>query len=160
VFVTTAYVDGGRPFPWGARPTSWPALRDATSTGLIAVGSHTHSHRLLDRLDSDAVAEELDRSIALIGEHIGTAPDHFAYPKAVPGSPAAEIAVRLRFRSAALASNRVNRPGHADVHRLGRTPIQRSDSPAIFTAKVDGGMRLEGVLRSLAARQRLRGQSW
>ena len=75
---------------------------------------------------------------------MGTAPAHFAYPKALPGSPAAELAVRARFRSAALAASRVNRPGHTDLHRLWRTPVQRSDGSEFFAAKALGGMRLEG----------------
>lgn len=158
LYVATSYIDEGSDFPWGAPPTSWAALRDAASTGLVSVGSHTHSHWLLDRLDTAAVEADLDRSIDLIGEHLGAAPAHFAYPKAMPGSPAAEVAVRRRFRSAALASSRVNRPGHTDLHRLSRTPVQRRDGIEFFTAKAHGGLRLEGELRSLTARLRYRGQ--
>ena len=81
------------------------------------------------------IDDDLDRSIALIAEHIGVTPAHFAYPKALPGSPAAELAVRRRFQSAALAASRVNRAGHPDLHRLWRTPVQRSDTPECFAAK-------------------------
>jgi len=158
LYVATQFVDDGTEFPWGAPPTSWAALRDAMSTGFITVGSHTHSHWLLDRLDAAAVEADLDRSIDLIGEHLGAAPAHFAYPKAMPGSPSAEVAVRRRFRSAALASNRVNRPGNTDLHRLSRTPVQCRDGIEFFTAKAHGGLRLEGELRSIAARLRYRGQ--
>jgi hypothetical protein len=112
---------------------------------------------LLDRLDPAAIADDLDRAIELIGTHLGTAPAHFAYPKALPGSPQAEIAVRRRFTSAALAASRVNRPGRTDLHRLWRTPVQRADGFEFFTAKADGGLRLEGELRALAARIKYRG---
>lgn len=157
LYAATRFIDEGSEFPWGAPPTSWAALRDAAATGLVTIGSHTHSHWLLDRSDSGAVVDDLDRSITLISEHVGTAPAHFAYPKALPGSPAAELAVRARFRSAALAASRVNRPGHTDLHRLWRTPVQRSDGTEFFAAKALGGMRLEGELRSLAARVKYRG---
>ena len=156
LYAATQFIEEGTDFPWGARPTSWSALRDAVSTGLITVGSHTHSHSLLDRLDRSAVEADLDRSIELIGEHIGIRPQDFAYPKAVPGCPAAEVAVRRRFRSAALAASRVNRPGATDIHRLWRTPVQRSDGDEFFAAKAAGGLRLEGELRGLAARVRYR----
>ena len=159
LYAATQFIDEGIPFPWGASPTSWAALRDALSTGLVTVGSHTHSHWLLDRRDEASVTDDLDRSIELIGQNLGVAPAHFAYPKAVPGSPAAEVAVRRRFQSAALAGSRVNRPGHADVHRLWRTPIQRGDTPDFFAAKAAGGMRLEGQLRALAARVKYRGDT-
>lgn len=157
LFVATHYVDAQESFPWGAPPTSWSALRDSLTSGNVTIGSHTHAHWLLDRLDPDATTADLDRSIELIGEHLGVDARHFAYPKAVPGSPAAEIAVRQRFASASLAASRVNRPGHTDPHRLWRTPIQRSDGFDTFTLKADGGLRLEGELRSLTARARYRG---
>jgi hypothetical protein len=44
----------------------------------------------------------LDRSIGVVGERLGVTAQHFAYPKAVLGSPSAQRAVRKRFRSAAL----------------------------------------------------------
>ena len=158
LYAATRFIHEGLEFPWGAPPASWAALRDATATGLVTIGSHTHSHWLLDRLDADVIDDDLDRSIALIGEHVGVAPCHFAYPKALPGSPVAELAVRRRFRSAALAAGRVNRAGHTDLHRLWRTPIQRSDTPQFFAAKAGGGLRLEGELRALAGRVKYRGQ--
>ena len=157
LYAATGFIDEGHDFPWGAPPTSWAALRDALTTGLITVGSHTHSHWLLDRLAASELDDDLDRSCELIASHLGVAPTHFAYPKAIPGSPQAEIAVRRRFRTAALAGSRVNRPGHTDLHRLWRTPIQRSDSTADFAAKAAGGLRLEGELRALAVRARARG---
>jgi peptidoglycan/xylan/chitin deacetylase (PgdA/CDA1 family) len=157
LFVATHYVDEQEDFPWGAPPTTWAALRDSLAGGNVTIGSHTHAHWLLDRLDPDTTAADLDRSIELIGEHLGVDANHFAYPKAVPGSPSAEIAVRRRFASASLAASRVNRPGHTDRHRLWRTPIQRSDGFDNFVLKADGGLRLEGELRSLTARAHYRG---
>jgi peptidoglycan/xylan/chitin deacetylase (PgdA/CDA1 family) len=157
LYVATQYIDEQAEFPWGARPTSWAALRDTVATGLITIGSHTHSHWLLDRLEPAEVAADLDRSIELIGEHLGLSAQHFAYPKAMPGSAHAEAAVRQRFRSAALAASRVNRRGRTDPHRLWRTPVQCSDRLEHFQAKARGGMRLEGELRALVARVKYRG---
>ncbi len=158
LYVATEFVDRGIEFPWGAPPTSWAALRDAVGTGLVTVGSHTHGHRLVDRLDRAAAVDDLDRSIELIGEHLGAPPAHFAYPKAVPPSPAAEVEVRRRFASAALAASRVNRPRRTDVHRLWRTPVQRQDDLDLFAAKARGGLRLEGEARALVARVKYRAQ--
>ena len=157
LYVATSFVDEDIEFPWGAPPATWSGLGEAASTGLVTIGSHTHTHGLLDRLDDRAVDDDLDRSIELISDHIGERPRHFAYPKAVPGSSAAEIAVRRRFETAALARNRVNRPQRTDLHRLWRTPVKRSDTPELFAARAAGGLRLEGELRALAARARYRG---
>ena len=120
--VATDFVDHNEPFPWGAPPLSWASLRDAASTGLVTIGSHTHTHRLLDRCDEATIIEELDRSIDRIGAELGEAAAHFAYPKAVAGSAAADAAVRARFRSAALAGTRANRAGHTRRASLGRQP--------------------------------------
>jgi peptidoglycan/xylan/chitin deacetylase (PgdA/CDA1 family) len=157
LYASTHYIDSGEAFPWGAPAASWAGLRDAASTGLVTIGSHTHTHALLDRAEPAEIGAELDRSIDLIGEHIGTPPAHFAYPKALPGSEAAEAEVRRRFITAALARSRVNQPGTTDLHRLWRTPIQRSDGFDFFAAKAAGGLRLEGELRDLVARFKYRG---
>jgi len=45
LYVATDHIESGRPFPDDGRPVSWSGLRDALSTGLITVGSHTHTHR-------------------------------------------------------------------------------------------------------------------
>ena len=159
LYAATRFIDQSVEFPWGAPPASWAGLSDAMSSGFVSIESHTHTHSLLDRLETDSIGADLDRSIDLIGEHLGRRPRHFAYPKALPGSPTAEIAVRQRFASAALATSRVNRPGKTDAHRLWRTPIQRSDGFEAFKLKAAGGLRLEGELRSLTARARYRGSN-
>jgi peptidoglycan/xylan/chitin deacetylase (PgdA/CDA1 family) len=147
LYLATGFIEQGKPFPDDGVPLSWAMLRDALSTGIVEVGSHTHRHALLDRLRVEEIDEELDRSIGLIGERLGATAAHFAYPKAVPGSRAAEEAVRARFRSAALAGTRANRFGATDPYRLARSPIQVSDGMRWFARKVRGGLALEDVLR-------------
>lgn len=154
LYAATAFIDEGRPFPDDGHPVSWRGLADACSTGLVEVGSHTHRHRLLDRIPDAEVADELDRSIELIGEHLGRPPLDFAYPKAVAGSPAADDAVRARFRSAALAGTRSNPYGDTDPHALARSPVQRSDGMRWFHHKAAGGMGLEDRLRQMLNRRR------
>lgn len=154
-YVATSFVDERREFPGQGRPISWAGLTELASSQYVTIGSHTHRHMLLDRLDPTQIDEELDRATELLGEHLGVTPAHFAYPKAVAGSPAAEDAVRKRFRSAVLAGTRANRPG-ADLHRLARSPIQASDAMGWFRHKARGRMHLEDDLRSLANRARYR----
>lgn len=147
LYVATDFVDRQIPFPNHGTPLSWNALRDVSSTGLVTVGSHTHTHALLDRLDPGAIASELDQADDLIEAHLGNRPTHFAYPKAVAGSSPADTAVRERYRSAALAGTRANEYGTTDPHRLARTPVQCSDGMRFFTAKLRGGMRFEDSVR-------------
>lgn len=147
VYVVTGLVGSDRPFSDGVPMLSWAALADAASTGLVTVGSHTHNHRLLDDAEAALAVDELDRSIAAIGDRLGSAPRHFAYPKAQAGSAAADTAVRQRFASAALAGTRANRFGATDPYRLARSPIQVADGMRWFERKARGGMELEDRLR-------------
>ena len=138
-------------------PVSWAGLADVLTTGLVTVGSHTHTHALLDRLDPALVGAELDRSVELIGERLGVRAEHFAYPKALMGSPAADRAVRERFVSAAVAGATANRPGHTDPWHLARTPVQVADGLGWFARKAHGGMAFEETLRRVANRRRYSG---
>lgn len=154
LYVATEFIETGRPFPNEGSPASWSALGDAVSTGLITIGSHTHSHALLDRVSERVAVDELDRSIDLIGERLGVRARHFAYPKAILGSVQAQQQVRSRFASAALAGTRPNLYQRTDPWRLNRSPIQLEDGLRYFERKVRGGMRLEDDLRRLASRRR------
>jgi peptidoglycan/xylan/chitin deacetylase (PgdA/CDA1 family) len=154
LYVATDFVERGLPFPGGGAPISWSALADTIATGYVDVGSHTHHHALLDRLPAPEIAAELDRSTELIAEHTGARVAHFAYPKAIPGSPAAQAAVRERFRSATLAGTRANRYGTTDPYRVARSPIQVSDGMRWFRHKVAGGLGFEDTVRRAVNRGR------
>lgn len=156
LYIATDFVDSMRCFPADGRPASWAALADGLSTQVLSIGSHTHTHALLDRLPPTAVDDELDRSIGLIQEKLGFTPRHFAYPKALVGTGHAEAAVRQRFASAALAGCRANQVGATDPWRLARSPIQVADGQRFFRCKVAGGMALEETLRNLKNRRRYR----
>ncbi|MGH8824255.1 MAG: polysaccharide deacetylase family protein [Jiangellaceae bacterium] len=158
-YLSTDFVERGRPFPHGGHPLSWSAVNDAVSTGLVTVGSHTHTHALLDRLDEQAAADELDRSTGLLADRVGVDAVHFAYPKAVVASREVEAVVRTRFRSAALAGTRPNRYGLTDPYRIARSPIQRRDGMVWFRRKLAGGLGFEDTLREAANRRRYIGRT-
>jgi peptidoglycan/xylan/chitin deacetylase (PgdA/CDA1 family) len=119
----------------------WGQLAEAVATGLVTVGSHTHTHADLSRTSEQAAEAELRYSKELIEDRLQVACRHFAYPWAV-GSPGADRVVRRLFDTAALDAWRTNRQGATDPWRLGRTPVLRSDGLAFFRAKVQG--RLDG----------------
>ncbi len=154
-YVATSFVDEGRPLPGDGRPLDWAGVRELASSDLVTIGSHTHGHLLLDRLAPTEVDAELDRSIELLHQHAGVTAEHFAYPKAVAGSPGAEAAVRARFRSAVLAGTRSNTAG-TDPFRLRRSPVQAADGMRWFRRKVHGGMHFEDELRQGLNRVRYR----
>lgn len=154
LYLATGFVEAGTGFPGGGPAVSWSGLADACGTGLVDIGSHTHSHLLLDRAPAAEAANELDRSIGLIGDRLDRQARHFAYPKALLGSPETEAAVRARFVSAAVAGTRPNVAGRTDRYRLARSPVQVADGMRWFHHKVRGGMRLEDELRQRVNRAR------
>jgi peptidoglycan/xylan/chitin deacetylase (PgdA/CDA1 family) len=155
-YVASDFVDAGRAFPGDGVPMSWAGLAEMQASGLATIGSHTHTHALLDRATASTAADELDRSIELIGANVGAAPRHFAYPKALLAGPDAEPEVRSRFATAAIARG-VPNPVGVDLHRLTRTPIQVTDGMRWFRHKAAGGMRLEDRARQAIGGRRYAG---
>lgn len=154
-YVATKFVDEQLAFPQDGRAISWEGLAALRDSGVATIGSHTHTHALLDRLEPDAVAAELSRCDALIEDNLGITPRHFCYPKALAPSRAAAAKVESRYTTAVLAGTRAN-VADADLQRLARSPIQASDSDRHFRAKVAGGMATEDRLRETLNRRRYR----
>ena len=153
LYVATDFVEREHRLPRRRRTAHrGPRSRDADERpGWSTSGRTPTPTRCSTGCRADEIDGELDRSIDLIGEHLGrAAPRHFAYPKAVMGSPAADAAVRARFRSAAVAGTRGNRYGATDPYRLARSPIQVSDGMRWFRRKVAGGLGFEDTLRRAA----------
>jgi peptidoglycan/xylan/chitin deacetylase (PgdA/CDA1 family) len=145
LYLATGGVDGG------PAALSWSQLRDAADTGLVSVGSHTHSHADLSRASEAEVDDEMRRSRDLIEDRLGAPCRHFAYPWCV-ASPLAERAARRLFRSAALPAWKTNRAGRIDPYRLGRVPILRSDGRFFFRRKVRGQLDTEAWVYRMARR--------
>mgnify|MGYP001823354792 CR=1 FL=1 len=153
-YVATDFIEQQRPFPDNGTPLTWGALAEAISTGLVTVGSHTHTHAVMGKLNPSQARHEVERSVGLIEDRLGVAVDHFAYPKGVHGGQAIEVVVADRFRSAALVGGAANHFGATNPLRVDRSPIQRSDTTSQFAHKAAGGMRLEGIIRNQLNRRR------
>ncbi|MDQ7827858.1 MAG: polysaccharide deacetylase family protein [Armatimonadota bacterium] len=158
VYVATAYVEQGRPFDFGVqrwadapgRPLTWSQLREMTSSGLITVGSHTHTHADLSVVPLPAVREELRRSQELIEERLGQPVRHFAYPWG-RWRPEVRGVVGERFQSAVRGGCGKNPYGALDPLALWRQPVQRSDGLWFFRARLRSYLDGEEVFRSRLA---------
>ena len=156
LYLATGLVAG--PGGWGSRPVgpngegslAWSQVEEAVAGGFVSIGSHTHSHADLSRVDEGMAEEEMRRSKELIEDRVGHACNHFAYPWAV-ASAAADRAARRHFDSAALAW-RTNRRGRLDPFTLGRLPVLRNDGPMFFQAKVSGRLDAEAIAYRLLRR--------
>ena len=141
LYLATGLVQDGGPPPT-PESLSWSQLEEAVATGLVTVGSHTHSHVSLARATEDRAEEEMRRSKELIEDRLGIPCRHFAYPWAVGSAPADRVARGL-FDTVAWDAWRTNRRGGIDRHRLGRTPVLRNDGRMFFRAKVRGRLDAE-----------------
>jgi peptidoglycan/xylan/chitin deacetylase (PgdA/CDA1 family) len=130
---------------------SWNMLREAVSTGLVSIGSHTHTHVDLSRAAYGEAEQEMRRSKSLIEDEVQVTCRHFAYQWGV-ASTGAEDAARDLFQSAALDSWRTNRRGRIDRHRLARTPVLRNDEGLFFRAKAMGMLDAERLAYRLLRR--------
>jgi peptidoglycan/xylan/chitin deacetylase (PgdA/CDA1 family) len=149
LYLATGFVQGEE-FAPSSGALSWSQLRKCVDSGLVTIGSHTHSHCDLSRASESEAEMEITISKRLIESNLDVECKHFAYPWSY-SSPAAERVARQIFHSAALNWN-TNRGGRFDNHELGRTPILKSDSPMFFKAKLDGALDAEALLYRMARR--------
>lgn len=66
--------------PAPMRPMTWDQLRMMTSSGLIDVGAHTHTHPILSRCTDAAMRAEVFTCRDRIAAELGAMPQAFCYP--------------------------------------------------------------------------------
>lgn len=143
LYLATSFVGAGDRRS-GIGPTealTWPMLDEIVATSLVTIGSHTHGHVDLSSATVTEADDEMRRSKEIIEDRLGRPCVHFAYPWGKASAAAERVAEGL-FETAALEAWRTNRSGSTNRHRLGRTPVLRSDAGFFFRAKANG--RLDG----------------
>lgn len=61
------------------RPLNWDVIREMVSKGL-AIGSHSHSHPILTKINRQQLVDEIEGSAQIIEEELGFHPEAFCYP--------------------------------------------------------------------------------
>lgn len=125
LYLTTQLVEQQRARQSTGSPMCWTSIAEALTTGLFTLGSHGHTGATLARASSTSASGEINRSIELIATRTGRTPAHFAYPRAMAGSPEAREVVREHFHSAMVGKGRSNPVGRTDIYRLVRFAIGR-----------------------------------
>jgi peptidoglycan/xylan/chitin deacetylase (PgdA/CDA1 family) len=77
---------------------SWDQVRELDRDPLFTVGGHGHTHRILEYLDDDALARELDTSLALLDKHLGRRVPHYSYPEGLAHCYSDRVVAALRAR--------------------------------------------------------------
>ena len=66
--------------PENYRPLTWAQCREMAESGLMQIGSHTHTHTIATLLSEEAAASELALSKRLVEQNIAKPCDLFCYP--------------------------------------------------------------------------------
>jgi peptidoglycan/xylan/chitin deacetylase (PgdA/CDA1 family) len=162
LFVTTGFVETGRPYPLlrhglpNVKPVNWKMLRKMVESGLVTVGAHTHTHPVLTDESEARVIEELAKPLEICRQRLGVEVQHFAYPKAL-WNQEVEALVAKFYSSAVVCDEKKATPYHFNPYRIPRIPIRRSDGWFFFLAKTQGWLAGEeamyDTLRQLKARR-------
>lgn len=157
LYVPTGFVEGRTTAPIRGTAhlpaASWTQLAELAGSGLVAIGSHTCSHRDLPALPPEELVAEVKGSRALLEDRLGVAVDSFCYPRGA-SCPGAEPLVEATYRSAVVRGGRRNRCGVGwSPWRLERVPLRR-DMPASLAPILESRVWMEewAVTRLLAWR--------
>jgi peptidoglycan/xylan/chitin deacetylase (PgdA/CDA1 family) len=159
LFVATRYVGSKDPYPfdrWGLKnrsripsmawhPITWEEIEECLNSGLVSVGSHSHSHCNAVDVGPEQLAEEASVSRECLEAHLGA--EHlsfYAYPygasKLGQVTPAYIKAVQnAGYRMAVTTDLGMARP-NTPPFQIPRVEVHTYDSSRILRAKVLGNL--------------------
>jgi hypothetical protein len=116
---------------------SWDDVRQMRQAGM-AIGSHTHTHRILGRLSEADQREELAMSKAHLESKLGEPIETIAYPigsRQAFSDLTKRLARELGYRVGFSFYGGINRPGHADPFDVRRIAVELEDSFPLFQTR-------------------------
>lgn len=140
VFLVTDYV--GRDNDWPGQPSwvpraetlDWSEVADLSGRG-VAFGSHSRTHRRLDRARIETVERELRGSSDAIAARLGRPYRLFAHPYGVTNR---EVGGRCRLFDAAFGTKLAMTSSRDDAFNLPRVDAHYLRSPRVLDRLVDG----------------------
>lgn len=164
VFVATAFLDSGEPFPfddWGRRhrdqappvawqPLSWAQCRELERSGLVEIGSHTHTHRNF-KGRPEVFAQDLATSLELLERHLGPGPRTFSFPfgsvrRGFAGPELVEAAKAAGVTCSLTTEIELADPRSSEFG-WGRLEVGEHDTGAVVEAKLHGHYAWMGAAR-------------
>jgi peptidoglycan/xylan/chitin deacetylase (PgdA/CDA1 family) len=164
VFVVTGCMDSPEPFPfddWGRRhqrqvpaaawrPLTWEQCQEMERSGVIEIGSHTHTHRDLRRRPEE-FASDLQTSLALLEQRLGPGQRTFSFPfggvRSGFAGPELVAVVRASGVTCSLTTEIGLVEPDADPFSWGRLEVIDDDTGSIVKAKLDGWYNWMGAAR-------------
>jgi peptidoglycan/xylan/chitin deacetylase (PgdA/CDA1 family) len=164
LFVATAYLDSPDPFPfdtWGVahreraapeawQPLTWKQCLEMERSGLVDIGSHTHTHRNF-RGKPVELRHDLATSLALLEAQLGPGLRTFSFPYGSSRGRFADAAVVESARSCGVTCSLTTEIALVDPmtspFTWGRLEVVDTDTSAIIKAKLDGWYAWMGAAR-------------
>ena len=122
---TGARLGAGDTVPAIYQPVEWTEAVEMARSGVMAIGSHTHTHVILSRCRPEAAADELRRSRQIIENRLSMPCDLFCYPNGRRGDfddTTKRLVQEAGYTCALTTVHGMNAPG-ADVFTLKRYPM-------------------------------------
>lgn len=162
IFLATRYIDSQERFPfddWSqdpaetARPLSTSECREMMASGLIELGSHTHSHADFRNRPAE-YREDLQRSLDVLRERFGIEQPVFSFPYGFTSPELTEITRDLKTICGLTADCQLV-TALDDPFHWGRFGATELDTPRTLAAKLDGWYSAcQRVWRTLRRRPR------
>lgn len=119
------------------RPLTLSQLQDLARHPLVTIGSHTHCHSLLDRIDMHRAESSVRTSVRLLQEWTGRKIEHFAYPNGNHTAPLEQLMQRLGFKTAAAGGAELWNVS-SNAFAFPRIPVGRFDSAERLALRLVG----------------------
>lgn len=121
-------------------PMTWSNIREMHGSGLIEIGAHTHTHRILSKLPFDEAKLEINKSKSILENMIGCEIRHFAYPNGRLQDFTFEIeeCVKSMGFLSSCSTNWSTDNSIESLFRLNRIMIDAGDDIEILSMKLSG----------------------
>ena len=173
LFVATAYLDSGQPFPWvqtalGGRtlaqedlPLTWAQLEEMANSQVFTIGSHTLTHPFLSQLGSGAAEREISESKGVLEERLDRPVSLFCYPSGDFNDETIRLVSRAGYAAAVVSPDRYIPETPFTLHRI---CVDRETTHFLFRVKTNPlfaaleksrrGWRVRAFLRAVYRRGR------
>jgi peptidoglycan/xylan/chitin deacetylase (PgdA/CDA1 family) len=134
-------------------PMTWDQVEEMVGSGMVDVGSHSHTHPDFDSIDHAGAEDEVGRASEVLASRLGLtgATPSFAYPRGVVAH--GEVVAAAGHRWAVAVEGGKNHAASLDPLGVVRTPVRASDGVFFFRRRLAGIKPLEDRLYA-----RLRGR--
>lgn len=136
------------------QPLSWNEINEMLISGLISIGSHTHSHFILSRCNIETIEKEVRLSKNIIEHNTKTKCELFCYPNGKQGDfneTTKEYVMKAGYECALTTINGFNTL-NTSLYELRRIGIGDEESMTEFIMKVSGVMSFLQKIKKIVNR--------